>query len=79
MEEVEGQKVTEGDPGALCQPVPVRVNRGYKGDTSLKKFNGHPHLDTFLPLLDCTGPLQSRVQVSPRLLSLPEPQRTCST
>lgn len=78
----EGQKVTDGDPipGALYQPILGSVDRGYgQGDTSPEKLNGHPHLDmASLPSLDCAGPLQDWVQVSPRLcpLLLTELQRT---
>lgn len=71
----------EGNRGRPWSSLPTwsSVNRGYKGDTSLKKFNGHPHLDTFLPLLDCTGPLQSGAGFTEALFSLPEPQRNCYT
>lgn len=79
MEEVEGQKVMEGDPTprALYQRVPGSVDGGYgQGDPSPEKLNGHLHLDTgSLPPLDCAGPLQGWVQALLRHCFLPTSHR----
>lgn len=82
-EEVEGQKVTEGDPvpGALRHPVPGSVHGGYKGDTSLKKL---ATLIWTRYLFHCwialgTTPGSGAGFTKALPSSLTEPQRNCST
>lgn len=79
VEEVEGQKVMEGDPTprALYQRFQaVWTEAMEQGDPSPEKLNGHLHLDTgsLLPL-DCAGPLQGWVQALLRHCLLPTSHR----